>query len=143
MTPDDPAWRKFPVFREFFVQWRTARGMAEPGTHKKVFSRDWEELLRDAGLLSAVVRNEAIRDVRVLESVGLLKLKTPTQRPEEILRVMLPLDAEPVEVFDHGFDELWLGAVWVEVVVAEIELAVGSSGTLICGKEGAGVAEME
>jgi len=95
MTPDDPAWRKFPVFREFFVQWRTARGMAEPGTHKKVFSRDWEELLRDAGLLSAVVRNEAIRDVRVLESVGLLKLKTPTQRPEEILRVMLPLDAEP------------------------------------------------
>lgn len=66
MTPDDPVWRKFPVFCEFFVQWRAARGMAEPGTHKKVFSRDWEELLRDAGLLSAVVRNEAIRDVRLL-----------------------------------------------------------------------------
>jgi hypothetical protein len=64
-------------------RWRAARGMAEPGTHKKVFSRDWEELLRDAGLLSAVDRKEAIRDVRVLESVGLLKLKTPTLRPED------------------------------------------------------------
>jgi hypothetical protein len=95
MTPDDPAWRKFPVFREFFLRWRAARGTAEPGTYKKVFSRDWEDLLRDAGLLSAVARHEAIRDVRVLESVGLLKLKTPTQRPEEILRIMLPLDAEP------------------------------------------------
>ncbi|MDD5198927.1 MAG: DUF2220 family protein [Terrimicrobiaceae bacterium] len=95
MTPDDSCWRKFPVFREFFVQWRAARGTAEQGTHKKVFSRDWEELLRDAGLLSAVDRREAIRDVRLLESVRLLRLKTPAQRPEEILRVLLPLDAEP------------------------------------------------
>ena len=95
MKQDEPAWRKFPVFRELFIQWRSARGSAEPGSHKKVFSRDWEDLLRDAGLLSAVDRSEATRDVRLLANVGMVKLKTPTQRPEEILRIMLPLDAEP------------------------------------------------
>jgi hypothetical protein len=82
-------------------KWRVCRRISESSIWTRTnpsWSRNgasWEDLLRDAGLQSAVARNEAIRDVRVLESVGLLKLKTPTQRPEEILRIMLPLDAEP------------------------------------------------
>lgn len=92
---DDPQWRKFPVFRAFFLQWRRARGGAEPGAYRKRFSRDWEELLRDAGLLSAIDRREAVRDVRLLESAGLLDLHVRSQRPEEILSVRLPLEAEP------------------------------------------------
>lgn len=92
---DDPEWRKFPIFRAFFLQWRDARGGAEPATFRKRFSRDWEELLRDAGLLSAIDRREALRDARVLQGAGMLDLQTRSQRPEEILSVRLPLEAEP------------------------------------------------
>lgn len=92
---DDLRWRRFPIFREFFLQWRNARGAGEPGVQRNAFSRDWEDLLRDAGLLSAVDRREAVRDVRLLQKVGMLRPKTPAHRPEEILRLTLPLDAEP------------------------------------------------
>jgi hypothetical protein len=91
---DDPQWRKFPIFRAFFLQWRTARG-GEPAPYRKRFSRDWEDLLRDAGLLSAIDRREAVRDARVLQAAGMLALHTRPQRPEEILSVRLPLEAEP------------------------------------------------
>ncbi|HEV7402508.1 MAG TPA: Wadjet anti-phage system protein JetD domain-containing protein [Chthoniobacteraceae bacterium] len=95
MKADDPEWRKFPIFRAFFLQWRTARGAAEPAAFRKRFSRDWEELLRDAGLLSAIDRREAVWDARVLQGAGMLDLQTRSQRPEEILSVCLPLAAEP------------------------------------------------
>jgi hypothetical protein len=55
----------------------------------------------------------------------------------------LPLEAEPFEVFEHGFDELGLAALVVEVFVTEEESAVVLLAALLCDPEGAGVTEVE
>jgi hypothetical protein len=94
MSADDPAWRTFPVLREFFLQWRAARAKAPTDTFRQPFRRSWEALLEDADLISGEARREADRDARTLSSAGLLELKTVRYRPYQIERLLLPLAAE-------------------------------------------------
>ncbi|MBX3745948.1 MAG: hypothetical protein KF833_11635 [Verrucomicrobiae bacterium] len=93
MTPDDPRWRTFPVLRELHDQWWRARGTGL-GRHTRPFSRDWEQLLEAAGLLSADHRADAERDARLLAGAGLLRLTHDRRRPHLLQRVQIPLDAE-------------------------------------------------
>jgi hypothetical protein len=82
-----------PIATELFTQWRRARGeRADAAT--RPFSRDWEDLLEQAGLLSAIERGDAERDIRTLESTGWVAIKSVHQRPHLIGRVIVPLDAE-------------------------------------------------
>jgi hypothetical protein len=92
---DDPKWRELPVLRELHHQWLANRGETPPGGFQIPFSRDWEKLLADAQLLLAEQRTEAMRDVRMLVTIGLLQIKTVRHRPEHIQRVVIPLEAEP------------------------------------------------
>src|SRR6266705_6309959 len=92
---DDPKWRELPVLRELHNQWLGNRGETPPDGFQIPFSRDWEKLLADAKLLLAEQRNEAMRDVRMLATTGLLQIKTVRHRPEYIQRVSIPLEAEP------------------------------------------------
>ena len=92
---DDPRWKTFPVFREFFLQWRKARGTTEPGSRRNVFSVDFEELLRDSGLTSALDRADVFHDLKIMRKAGMLGVKCKPNRSEEIVRLTLPHDAEP------------------------------------------------
>ena len=58
-----------PIARELFAQWQRARG-GRMDAAAQPFTRDWEELLEDAGLTSATVRNEAEQDARALAADG-------------------------------------------------------------------------
>jgi hypothetical protein len=87
----DPA--NIPIARELFAQWRKARGeRAEPAT--RPFSRDWEQLMEDAALLSATDRNEAERDIRDLHSAGWLEARPVRYRPHLLDRIVIPIAAE-------------------------------------------------
>jgi diadenosine tetraphosphate (Ap4A) HIT family hydrolase len=82
-----------PVAIELFAQWQRVRGgRAEPAS--RPFSRDWEELLEDAGIASAVDRSEAEADVRLLAQEGLLECKPVRYKAHLIARVSVPLAAE-------------------------------------------------
>src|SRR5438552_2303018 len=94
MIADAKRWRSCAWLRELAQQWHAARGYAEPTDFQRPFSRDWEELLKVSGLLSAEARNEAFRDARTLESVGVVELRTERYRPYQILRVIVPSAAE-------------------------------------------------
>jgi hypothetical protein len=52
----------------------------------------------------------------------------------------VPGEAEPEEVFAHGGGERGATALGVDVFVAEVEGAVGSTRSLVREEEGAGVA---
>ena len=79
----DPA--ELPIARELFAQWRKARGdRAEPAT--RPFSRSWEQLMEDAGLLAATDRSEADRDIRDLHVAGWLEARPVRYRPHTGLR---------------------------------------------------------
>jgi len=95
MSADDPRWRELPILRELFLQWRPARGSAEPGAFQRSFARNWEALLESAGLVSGEARGEADRDARLLAQAGLVELKLVRYRPYQIERISLPLGAEP------------------------------------------------
>lgn len=87
----DPA--ELPIARELFAQWRKARGdRAEPAT--RPFSRGWEQLMEDAGLLAATDRSEADRDIRDLHVAGWLEARPVRYRPHLLDRIVLPLVAE-------------------------------------------------
>lgn len=75
MIADAKRWRSCAWLRELAQQWHAARGYAEPTDFQRPFSRDWEELLKVSGLLSAEARNEAFRDARTLESGALSNLR--------------------------------------------------------------------
>jgi hypothetical protein len=92
---DEPKWRDLPVLRELHNQWLANRSETPPDGFQRPFSRDWEKLLADAGLLSAEQRGEAMRDVRMLAATGLLQIKTVRHRSEHIQRVSVPLEAQP------------------------------------------------
>jgi hypothetical protein len=94
MTPEDPRWRALPVLKELHGQWWAARG-GKLGESQRPFSRDWDQLLEDAGLFSAEQRAEADRDARLLADSGLVELKPVKYRPHIISRVLVPLAAEP------------------------------------------------
>jgi hypothetical protein len=84
---------QLPIACELFAQWQRARGhRAEAAT--RPFSRGWEDLLEDAGLVSAMDRNEAERDARALASDGLLEIKSVRYKPHLIDRTCIPLNAE-------------------------------------------------
>ncbi|MCC6232546.1 MAG: hypothetical protein IT580_07875 [Verrucomicrobiales bacterium] len=118
MTTDDARWRELPVLRELHDQWWKARGR-RLGESTRPFSRDWERLLEDAGLLSAELRAEADRDARLLQRAGLLELQPPRLRPHFILRVRIPVAAELrlAQLFDDpqtttGTDPRLVGTTW-------------------------------
>ena len=94
MTADDPRWRALPVLRELHEQWWAARSKCI-GESQRPFSRDWNQLLEDAGLLSAEQRREAERDARLIEGTGLVALRPVRYRPHLIDRILVPLNAEP------------------------------------------------
>jgi hypothetical protein len=94
MTPADPRWRALPVLRALHDQWWAARG-GKLGESQRPFSRDWDRLLEDAGLLSADQRIEADRDARLLARSGLVELRPAKYRPHIIARILVPLAAEP------------------------------------------------
>jgi hypothetical protein len=84
---------QLPLAGELFRQWRIARGdRQEPAS--RPFTRDWEQLLEAAGIVSAVDRNDAERDARALKADGWLELKPVRHRPHLIQRVAIPLDQE-------------------------------------------------
>ena len=93
MTEDDPRWRGWPVLRTLHDQWWAARG-GRLGESQRPFSRDWDQLLEDAGLLSSEQRREAERDARALEKAGLVQLKPVRYRPHLIDRILLPVAIE-------------------------------------------------
>ena len=83
-----------PVARELFAQWQRARGgRTEPAL--RPFSRVWEDLLEDAGLVSATDRNDAERDARRLETGGWIELQSVRYKAHLIERIGIPLAAEP------------------------------------------------
>ena len=61
MKDGDPLWRRLPVLQELHRQWWIARG-ERLGQAQRPFSRHWDQLLADAGLISAEQRGEAERD---------------------------------------------------------------------------------
>jgi hypothetical protein len=82
-----------PVARELFAQWQRARGgRTEPAA--RPFSRGWEDLLEDAGLVSATDRNDAERDARRLEIGGWIELRAVRYKSHLIERIGIPLAAE-------------------------------------------------
>ncbi len=58
------------------------------------FGRDWEKLLADAGLHSALEQDEANRDAGALEIAGWLRVQPVKFYPQRIARVFIPLDQE-------------------------------------------------
>lgn len=88
------ALRRMPLFRELFEQWRTNRGALVPGAAKLPFSRAWEKLLEDAGLVTAEQRSEALRDADTLEADGWVKTTRDRSRRYEILRIAILLASE-------------------------------------------------
>ena len=112
MSPDDPRWRTLPVLKELHDQWWRARG-ASLGAHTRPFSRDWEQLLEDSGLVSADHRADAERDARLLAGAGLVHLSVDKRRPYLILRIQVSIEAgarlatlfgDPVGSNDPGLD---------------------------------------
>src|SRR5439155_23163063 len=88
MNPTD-----LPSARELFTQWQRARGgRTDPAS--RPFSRNWENLLEDARLVSATERGEAERDARTLETDRWIELKAVRYKPHLIDRVVIPLAAE-------------------------------------------------
>lgn len=82
-----------PIARELFAQWRKARGeRCEPAM--RPFSRNWEQLMEDAGFLAATDRSEAERDIRDLHTAGWLEARPVRYRPHLLDRVIIPLSAE-------------------------------------------------
>lgn len=94
MNAGNPRWRAFPVFRVLHDQWRAARG-GRLGESQRPFSRDWDQLLEDAGQVSSEHRKEAERDARMLAEAGLVELKPVKYRPHLISRILIPVAAEP------------------------------------------------
>lgn len=87
-------FREMPVLKLLYHQWKAARGnRVEPA--KQVFSRDWEKLLKDAGIASAQNRADAVHDARLLAKAGIIKTIPPKFRPDLIGKVHIPLEAEP------------------------------------------------
>ena len=82
-----------PIACELFSQWRKARGDREE-TAARPFSRSWEDLLEDKGILSATDRADAERDARSLESEGWVTLRAVRYRSHLIERITIPLEQE-------------------------------------------------
>jgi hypothetical protein len=93
VNADDPRWRTLPVLCELHDQWWAARA-GKLGQSQRPFSRDWDQLLQDAELLSAEQRREAEGDARLLASAGLVEVRPVKYRPHLIARILVPVAAE-------------------------------------------------
>jgi hypothetical protein len=94
MNLDSQRWRGCAWLRALVFQWHKSRGFAASNFHRP-YSRDWEELLQAANLISAELRAEAFREAKELEAAGLVDLKTVRYRPYQIERIVVPFAAEP------------------------------------------------
>src|SRR5437016_1479141 len=78
---------------------------------------------------------------------GAIDLETLTLRirPEgaAAVRSLLPLETEPMEVFEHGSYIFRAAARAVQVLSAQYEYSLVFTGALLGSPEGAGVAEVE
>lgn len=93
---------RMPLAGELFARWRQARG-SRSAPAQRPFSRSWEELLEQAGLLSAIERQEAERDARQLAADGWLELRSVRYKPYLVERVILPLAQEERWCAAFGF----------------------------------------
>jgi hypothetical protein len=59
------------------------------------------------------------------------------------IRALLPPDAEPAQVFEHGGGKFRLRALRVQVFVAHYEYAPGLQGTLVSHPKGLRVAKVQ
>lgn len=91
-----------PVARELFAQWRRNRG-ERGAVAARPFSRGWEALLEDAGIVSATDRQDAVRDARELAREGWVELKAVRYRTTEIDRIVVPFTAEERWCREFGF----------------------------------------
>ena len=94
MNTDAKRWWACGWLHELVQQWHAARGSAAGVEFQRPFSRDWEELLEGAGLISAEARNEAFREASLLQAAGLVDLRIDRYRPCQIERVLVPFAAE-------------------------------------------------
>jgi hypothetical protein len=86
-------WREMPLLRQLHEQWWIRRG-GRIGECQRAFSCDWEELLEEAGWLTAEQRRETEQDARQLAANGWVVLKPVKFRPRLISRIIVPLEAE-------------------------------------------------
>lgn len=93
---------RMPFASELFARWRQARG-DRPEPARRPFSRSWEEVLEQAGLLSAEERQEAECDARALAAEGWLELRSVRYKPYLLERIVLPLDQEERWCAAFGF----------------------------------------
>lgn len=85
---------EIPFARALFAQWCRARGTSlEP--RSRPFTRGWEALLEEAGIVSSLDRGEAVRDAQALAAGGWVELRTARYRPRQVERIAIPLAAEP------------------------------------------------
>ncbi len=82
-----------PIAAELFAQWAKARG-ARASQATRPFSRNWEELLDRAGLVSGAEQETAERDIRELEEEGWLETVPVRYYPHRIYSIRIPLDRE-------------------------------------------------
>jgi len=94
MNGDAGRWRSCLWLHTLVFAWHNARGYAATFHFQRPFSRDWEDLLKTAGLISAEARHEAARDAMALQAAGVVDLKTAKYRPYQIERVIVPFGAE-------------------------------------------------
>lgn len=85
---------KHPVWLlELHRQWQAARGRRITGS-SRAFSRNWERLLEDAGILTAEDQATAAREAERFEKDGRLVLKRHRYRRYLIEGLSVPLDQE-------------------------------------------------
>ncbi|MGV3773868.1 MAG: Wadjet anti-phage system protein JetD domain-containing protein [Verrucomicrobiales bacterium] len=94
---------RVPIAIELFKQWRNAGRGRMDAARSRAFSRKWNDLLDDAELLSAQEQNEAASDVRALQELGLLEIKSVPYKAHLIERVSIPLAAEARWMQSFGF----------------------------------------
>ena len=84
---------RLPVACQLFAQWQRARGDRAESA-KQAFSRDWETLLEDANLRTAIERSDADRDARTLAGYGWVTLKTVRYKAHLLERIAIPPSEE-------------------------------------------------
>ena len=92
MKVDAERWSQCAWLRKLALRWHEARG--DGAMFSRPFSRDWEELLKESGHVSAESRAEAFREAKQLEHQQLINVKTHRYRPYQIERLILPFTSE-------------------------------------------------
>jgi len=121
------------VFQELHAQWWKSRG-CRLGQTTRPYSRDWERLLEDAGMVSGEDRAAAERDARRLAEVGWIEIRPPRFRPDAIEKIQIPVAAEwrlanlfgdPIPQEDSG--DRWGRVAWEPELRFLLETRLGGS----------------